>query len=834
MTTKRWTRTCASAAALSFALAGVAAAQTPGGAPTGPTAAASGGATSSTTLADIVVTAQKREQNLQNVPIVVTVAGAQLLQDAGVRDIKDLTVLTPGLLVTSTASEASTTARIRGIGTVGDNPGLESSVGVVIDGVYRPRNGVGFGDLGELSRVEVLKGPQGTVFGKNTSAGVINILTAQPSFKFGANAEFTTGNYGEIGGSAAVTGPLIADKLAGSLFFAQRTRDGFSDVDVGKGPRNVTDDFNRNFYTVRGQLYYTPTEALNARLILDYSRRSEDCCVGQQIVDGPTAPLVSALAAPGSGLLNPPNPFRRLSFANRGSGQAIQDGGASLEINYTLPNLGGAKLTSITAARDWQIIRGEDSDFTGADILYRPQNGDQQTQFQQFSQELRLGGSYDKLDYTIGVFYAHELLKQNTTLLFGNDYPAFAGTLLTAGFPAGTSAGTLAAVRGIVNLSQPGTGQKDVFKQDDETFAIFTNNTYHLTDKIDLTGGIRYTTDDKSMSARYSNTDGGRSCAAVNNPASQLFALASTLCQSANFANPLFDGVANDRTHSETAVTGTGKISYRFSPEYLTYFSYSRGYKSGGFNIDRVVQQVTPRTATSLGSQYIPLLDTSFPGEFADSYELGLKTTLLDRKLLLNGALFYQEFSNFQLNAFNGLYFTVISVPLVKSAGADFDVLWRPMRGLTVQGGLTYANTRYPASDASVLGSNPVQFPGTYRLSGSRLSLAPLVSLSTSVTYERPVTDDLLARFNVGLKFNTGYNTGSDLNPVKQQGDYAVVDARIGIGPRDKRWSVELWSQNLFDEGYYQVVYDAPFQTGSYDAFLGQPRTFGVTLRARY
>src|SRR5205823_13987508 len=135
------------------------------------------------------------------VPIVVTAVSGQLLQDTGVKDIKDLTILTPGLIVTSTSSEAITTARIRGIGTVGDNPGLESSVGVVIDGVYRPRNGVGFGDIGDIDRIEVLKGPQGTLFGKSTSAGVINILTAQPSFKRQLNAEFTAGNYGQVGGS---------------------------------------------------------------------------------------------------------------------------------------------------------------------------------------------------------------------------------------------------------------------------------------------------------------------------------------------------------------------------------------------------------------------------------------------------------------------------------------------------------------------------------------------------------------------------------------------------------------------------------------------------------
>ncbi|MDF2902207.1 MAG: TonB-dependent receptor, partial [Phenylobacterium sp.] len=143
------------------------------------------------TVSELVVTAQKREQNLQDVPVVVTTLPQRQLQDAGVRDIKDLQVLAPGLSVTSSTSEAQTSARIRGVGTIGDNPGLESSVGTVIDGVYRSRSGVAFGDLGELERVEILKGPQGTLFGKNTSAGVINVITRPPSFDFGANAEVT-------------------------------------------------------------------------------------------------------------------------------------------------------------------------------------------------------------------------------------------------------------------------------------------------------------------------------------------------------------------------------------------------------------------------------------------------------------------------------------------------------------------------------------------------------------------------------------------------------------------------------------------------------------------
>src|SRR5687767_13047008 len=155
------------------------------------------------TIGAITVTAQKREQNLQDVPLSVTAISARLLADTGVTDIKELTLLTPGLMVTSTSNETVTTARIRGIGTVGDNAGLESSVGIVIDGVYRPRNSVGFGDLGELERIEVLKGPQGTVFGKNTSAGVINVITRRPGYETGVEGEFTIGNYGALGVAGA-------------------------------------------------------------------------------------------------------------------------------------------------------------------------------------------------------------------------------------------------------------------------------------------------------------------------------------------------------------------------------------------------------------------------------------------------------------------------------------------------------------------------------------------------------------------------------------------------------------------------------------------------------
>src|SRR5690606_4450783 len=274
------------------------------------------------TIDTIIVTAQKREQSLQDVPIVVTAVSEQLLQDTGVKDIQDLPVLTPGLLVTSTSNETVTTARIRGIGTVGDNAGLESSVGVVIDGVYRPRNGVGFGDLGELERIEVLKGPQGTLFGKNTSAGVINVVTKRPSFDFGADIEVTAGDYGVMDGAASITGPF-SEKVAGRLYVASRERDGFLDVVRGPGPRTEDEDNDRKFKTARGQLLFQPSEALDIRLTADYTDRDENCCAAPQVSLSPNPGVLAVLNGIGgpNAFRNPADPFDRVAYSNRSTSQ---------------------------------------------------------------------------------------------------------------------------------------------------------------------------------------------------------------------------------------------------------------------------------------------------------------------------------------------------------------------------------------------------------------------------------------------------------------------------------------------------------------------------------
>jgi iron complex outermembrane recepter protein len=839
------------------------------------------------TIDDIIVTAQKREQNLQDVPIVVTSLSQETLQNAGVRDIKDLQILTPGMTVTSTSSEASTTARIRGVGTVGDNPGLESSVGVVIDGVYRSRNSVGFGDLGELARIEVLKGPQGTLFGKNTSAGVINILTEAPSFTPGFNGEVTMGNYGAWGVSGSVTGP-INDQVAYRLYAATRERDGFMNIDTGDGPRQETDDGNQNFSTVRGQLLILPSDSASIRLIADYSTRDEYCCVGTQIRTGPTYPFVDALST-GTGQRPPaagfgPLPFSRTGFANRETGQSVEDMGLSAEANIDLESI-NATLTSVTSWRNWSSDLGQDIDFTGADIMYRVQDGDYGFSVENVTQELRLAGSNDSLDWLFGVFATKEDIGRTDSWYFGPDYTPFLSLLLSAalnpgtGFPISPATvgcytralqtpagfGGCLATGGMTPPPSPtaatgpgfivGQGFEDTYAQGSTSLAVFTNNTWHVTDAFDITLGLRYTQDQKSLNGLQRNTNGnGATCSAALgnfgaiftafggslNPANPTSSLLGRFCLP--WSNAAFNNRPVSEDHDDGELSGTIKAAFRLNPSILTYVSYARGYKSFGYNLDRVQTGITPNASLF------------FPSEVVDSYEAGVKMTLLDRSLLLNATYFDQTFENFQLNTFLGTAFVVESIPELTSRGVDADFLWfTPLEGLSFQGGVTYTNAEYGNFTAADL-SSPGNFPQLSLLPGARASFAPEWSATASVNFDRDIGAGLRAGFSLAAKYMDDYNTGSDLLPYKLQEAFTTVNGRIVIGSQDERWTFEVWAQNLTDEEYIQVAYNAPLQgsafqstiqpngtyynpaldSQTYDAFLGQPRTYGATLRIKY
>jgi iron complex outermembrane recepter protein len=306
------------------------------------------------------------------------------------------------------------------------------------------------------------------------------------------------------------------------------------------------------------------------------------------------------------------------------------------------------------------------------------------------------------------------------------------------------------------------------------------------------------------------------------------------------WANALHHGRMTDQEREESEWSGTLKAAYRWNDNVMTYVSGARGYKAGGFNLDRVQSS---NGLSSGGPGIVPVNDTSFPGEFVNSFELGAKTTWAGGNLLMNATLFHQTYEDFQLNSFLGTSFVVRSIPEVISQGIDTEVLWQPaaVPGLMLQGGLMYADTRY---DESIPGAD-FAFPGQlYKLPGSRVSFAPYWSGSASATYEWDMANNLVGRFNVGAKYMSDFNTGSDLDAEKHQDAYTVVNARVGFGARDNRWMVELWGLNVFDEEYVQVGFDGPLQAvgspspgdplNTYNAFLGAPATYGVTFRFSY
>ncbi len=806
--------------------------------PGGNVSRAADASASGTELTEVVVTAQKREQNLQDVPIAVIALSGQQLRDAGVTDIKNMTALTPGLTVTSTTSENSTTARIRGIGTVGDNVGLESSVGVVIDGVYRPRNGVGFGDLGEIDRIEVLEGPQGELFGKNNDAGVINIVTQRPSTTFGVTGEITGGNFNDREVRGSITGP-VGDFSAFRLYAGYQKRDGFLNNETGTG--NFDDAVNnRNFYTVRGQYLVTPSSDVSVLFIGDFSRRNEMCCGATSVYPGPffgiltalaTNPLLGGTQAP---LPNTPtSPFDRQSYANYPIAQQIWDRGFSAQLDW---NLGAAQLTSISAWRDNSVAAGNDPDYWDTALVQEPANGNV-TDFKQISEELRLAGKTDRLNWLIGAFADKELLNNTSTIFADDQFDLYLGG--TASAAAGVSPPNFLLLPELTgNLPGhtfiPGvSGQADAYQQTEKSYAFFTNETYTLMEHLDLTAGLRYTHEAKEETANYNSPDGGAACGQLLHapppsaalPYSQLLLLGYGC---ATPFNPFFAGVSHAQSLSEDNLNATVKLAYRFTDDVMGYGSWGNGTKAGGFNLARVTN---PAAANPLA----PILDTEFPRETVNSFEVGVKSELAGKSVRVNADVFEQQYHDFQLNTFTGIVFVVSSLPDVTSRGAELRLDWlTPLSGLSITGGVVYADTLITNyGDALYLFA-------TNRLN-NRPSFSPLWSGVVAAAYQVPLSSSLALRISADEKYNSSYNTGSDLDPIKIQGGYGILNARIGIGAPDGKWTFEVWGQNLANKGYFQVAFDAPFQglavpgfNNQIDSFVGDPLTFGATIRVKF
>jgi iron complex outermembrane recepter protein len=688
---------------------------------------------------EIIVTATRRTELLSDVPIAVSAVSGEALANTGANDVRALNQLAPSLLVSGATSEVNFSARIRGVGTVGENAGLESSVALFIDGVYRSRTGVGLSELGDVERVEVLRGPQGTLFGRNASAGLINIITKGPSYDFGGSFAATYGNYDYLRFDASVTGPIIADKVAFRLDGVSQQRDGF----IRNATPGEADINDRERYLIRGQLLIEPNDAIKLRLIGDYSERNEICCgavnygpnqnITRNAATGDLAfgsntllPVLNALGA-NFQVANPPSRFVRSQSTTPGFNYIsdTKDYGISSEGTWSL---GDVTLTGITSYRDYKNRQGQDSDYSALDILRRTALD---RRFRTFTQEFRAQGeAFDKrLDWLVGGYFANEILNVRDDFKYGNDFQRFSNCVLAEGqarainnlnlintadsscFNRTLAATQSATIRGLAGLSPLGAGGfnpaggfaniaaaigftppagtnllngtgvvDNRFRQKSVNYAFFTHNVIDIVrDKLSLTLGGRYTNEKKTLTGSFNTNN--NFCGALRASGFAGGAFNGLPCVVNNTSGTGIALSDPNRKKKESEFTGTAVLSYKPSKDFLVYGSYSRGYKAGGFNLDTSAfdlpnAALAGRTpANTVANGRPDAADLQFAPEIVNAYEIGAKYN--GRKFNLNAAVFYSEFDNFQLNTFNGVNFEVTNVNSCRDdlAGADRDIL---------------------------------------------------------------------------------------------------------------------------------------------------------------
>ncbi len=452
---------------------------------------------------EIIVTALKREQTLQDVPVAVSVTSAQTIERAQIRDLKDLSSVVPSLRVGERQTSANTNFFIRGFGNGANNAGIEPSVGVFVDGVYRSRSAAQITDLPDVQRVEVLRGPQSTLFGKNASAGVVSIVTQKPKFTFGGNFEASYGNYNAIVAKGLVTGPL-SETVAASFAAGYNKRDGYN-KNLATGSRIN----ERDRWFVRGQLLFKGDSGLTARLIADYSKIDEKCCGVFNVKEAAPTQVVRLL---GGNVNRPEQLFDDVLYFDVDPTNKVDNYGISGQIDY---ETGPLTVTSITAWRKSKLKSNFDIDFTSADLL----SGGNITRadIDTFTQELRFQANLaDQVNVLVGAFYFNEKIGQDGDLIWGRNARAYANALvqgLSGGAQSipgleglfGAVTGNPARYIGQFFASGQRLTERDTLKN--ENFSLFSQVDFKVTDRLTLTGGINYTNDKKRYSVNVSTTD---------------------------------------------------------------------------------------------------------------------------------------------------------------------------------------------------------------------------------------------------------------------------------------------------------------------------------------
>ncbi len=801
-------------------------------------------------MEEIVVTAQKREQTLQEVPVAVSVVTSETLAQAQINDILDLQSVVPSLRVTQLQTSGNTNFIIRGFGNGANNAGIEPSVGVFVDGVYRSRSAAALTDLPNVERIEVLRGPQSTLFGKNASAGVINIVTApvDPAAMAGlsGSAAITGGNYNQLIVKGDVAGAL-SDTIGFGLSGYSNTRDGyFTNLSSG----NELNERGR--WGVRGELFFAPTDDLTVRIIADLDQIDEQCCGVANLVNGPTGAAVLAVG----GNLVGDNAFARQQYLDFDPVNDIRNSGFSVQADYALTD--SISLTSITGLRDLDRFENADVDFTSAALASQNTS---QTDIKTFTQEFRLAGQAGDINWLGGLFYFDEEVQQTTEFNYGSAFRAYGDILAGGGVTATETALGLPAGTFFAN----GQGVIETAGQDDQTYSLFAQADWDIGDRTVLTLGVNYTNVEKNARVSQVNTDSfsqldlvqvgfGAAFGAIAglpptpaniaaNPvaAGQASAISTTACSATNpppgcnqllgltplqflplyqaFPNAVESGISD-----EDSTTWTVRVAYDATDNINVYASAGTGFKATSWNLSRDSRPFAADLAAIRAAGFAVtniVSGTRFAGpEESTVYELGLKGNW--GRNSVNIAIFSQEIDGFQSNVFTGAAFTLANAGKQSSNGIEVEANWAVTSDfdLTVAG--TFLDPKYDSFPNSALGDLSGQTPAGIHEASVSVAGTYYYQLGGGFGFVRA---DYLYEDEIQVVDNIPASVAS-----RKVGS---LNASVSYTFND-RYEVMLWGRNLTNDDYLLSAFPSVAQAGSVSGYPNQPRTYGVTLRTRF
>ncbi|KMS56105.1 TonB-denpendent receptor [Novosphingobium barchaimii LL02] len=748
---------------------------------------------------DIIVTARRRNERIQDVPVAANAFGGEQLAATRTYNLRDLQQLTPSLVVTQT-NPRNTSINIRGLGNNVSvyNDGLEPAVGVYVDQVYLARPGQAVFDLSDVERIEVLRGPQGTLFGKNTSAGAVVVTTKSPTFEPEAGGDITIGNYNFRQLHAYASGALVDDLLAARIYVSKTDRDGYM---TNRYDGDDTQDYHD--FGLRGQLLFTPASNFKLRLIGDYGRQHSKTSA---------AVLTGVMTQYDNGTVFANNYYDRA--ARTGYTPVAVDPGARIVDTNANPrykmnqwglnsiaelSIPGNTITSVTAYRAWNWYPHNDGDSTSLDAGTDFHQSNEQ---RQFSQELRIASEGTrKVDYVAGLYYLWQSIDAESVNAYGQDAAAWFVA------PSVNPAAAAAALNGytIIGRSRPVTN----------SYAAFGQAIWHVTHTIDFTGGLRYTYETKT--GYFDQTATGAS----------LDGLTAAQITAANTIRGRY-GVANyySASTSEGRLSGSATLSWKVTPDSLIYATYAHGHKFGGLNLANI---------TTTGAY---AADPVIKPETIDSYELGLKTAWFANRLTANLAAFWTDDADYQTTVVdvdrnNLSYFT--NVGKVRTRGFEGDLRANPAPWLSLYASGAYTDAKYVSYAGAPC---PIEITGqtTCDMSGRRLPGVSKWAVSAGGEAHAGVGSVLGRDSEVyaggDYSYRSNFYTTASLSRYSQIPAFSLVNARLGVRALDGLVDIQVWGRNLTNKLYYLSL--AAGTTGAVTGTLGDPRTYGVTLKTSF